>query len=263
MPKWSQAQIKNHAIQELEQAGPTGLRYSELHKKLVLASPETSPNTITGSLHVLSTNPIIVRPSRGLWVLKKHWEAETDERELRPKVDAESEPAIAELQVEKVDEAAYYQPLKEWLIDQEEVIEAMVIGGSAFKNKWATPDVIGTYKPKKSDPVSFPIELISAEVKIDGSQSITAFGQACAYRLFSHKTFIVMPKTISKNDLDRLDALCSLYGMGLVLFELNHDAPNFQMKLRPQRLEPDIYYVNDFARRLLEISQADFDRLFG
>jgi hypothetical protein len=72
-----------------------------------------------------------------------------------------------------------------------------------------------------------------------------------------------MPKTISKNDLDRLDALCSLYGMGLVLFELNHDAPNFQMKLRPQRLEPDIYYVNDFARRLLEISQADFERLFG
>lgn len=138
-----------------------------------------------------------------------------------------------------------------------------MVGGSTFKNKWATPDVIGTYKPRKSDPVAFPIELVSAEIKIDGSQSITAFGQACAYRLFSHKTFIVMPNTISANDLDRLDALCSLYGMGLVIFELSPESPNFQMKLKPQRFEPDIFYVNDFARRLLETNRHDFDRLFG
>lgn len=139
----------------------------------------------------------------------------------------------------------------------------MVVGGNTFKNKWATPDVIGTYKPRKSDPIQFPIELVSAEIKTDGTQSITAFGQACAYRLFSHKTYIVMPTTIGENDLDRLDALCTLYGMGLILFEPRPEVPNFQMKLKAQRLEPDMFYVNDFTRRLLESNRKEFDRLFG
>jgi hypothetical protein len=88
----------------------------------------------------------------------------------------------------------------------------------------------------------------------------------CSVRLpglFSHKTYIVMPNTIGETDLDRLDALCSLYGIGLVLFEPKPEAPNFQMKLKAQRLEPDMFYVNDFARRLLEADRDEFDRLFG
>jgi hypothetical protein len=72
-----------------------------------------------------------------------------------------------------------------------------------------------------------------------------------------------MPSTIGENDLDRLDALCTLYGMGLILFELDPEAPNFQMKLKAQRVEPDMFYVNDFTRRLLEINRSEFDRLFG
>jgi hypothetical protein len=71
-----------------------------------------------------------------------------------------------------------------------------------------------------------------------------------------------MPESINKTDLDRLEALCSLYGMGLVLFELNPEAPNFRMALKAQRLEPDMFYLNDFARRLLDQKQEDFDRLF-
>jgi hypothetical protein len=66
-----------------------------------------------------------------------------------------------------------------------------------------------------------------------------------------------------KNDLERLESLCSLYGMGMVVFELDPETPNFQMRMQPQRFEPDMFYVNDFARRLLEMNQKEFNRLFG
>jgi hypothetical protein len=89
---------------------------------------------------------------------------------------------------------------------------------------------------------------------------MTAFGQACAYRLFSPKTFIVMPRDIV--EIDRLDALCSPCGIGLVLFERKPEAPNFQMKLKAQRFEPDMFYLNEFARRILEINRDQFNRLF-
>lgn len=72
-----------------------------------------------------------------------------------------------------------------------------------------------------------------------------------------------MPATISENDQDRLDALCSLYGMGFILFDLKPEFPNFRMIINAQRLEPDMFYVNEFARRLLEANRKEFDRLFG
>src|SRR6185503_5563154 len=196
------------------------------------------------------------RPSRGLWMLKKFSEKELVADTAEPKT-------FSETQISKITEEQFYEPFAQWLVGEDEINVAMFVGGNGFKSKWATPDVIGTYKTKKSDPLQFPIELISAEIKIDDAQSITAFGQACAYRLFSHKTFIVMPNTISKNDLNRLDALCVLYGMGLVLFALHPDDPKFQMILRAQRLEPDSFFLNDFARRLRETNESEFNRLFG
>ena len=234
----------------------------ELAKKIHAAAPDTPFNTIVGSLHVLSLSPDIVRPSRGLWVLNKYAKNEsTDFVSTEPSKETAS--TIAEARARRVEEQAYYEPFAQWLVGENQVIEAMVMGGSTFRDKWATPDVIGTYKARTSDLVKFPLEIVSAEIKTDGTQSITAFGQACAYRLFSHKTYVVMPTTIGTNDFDRLDALCTLYGIGLILFDPRPDAPNFQMKLKAQRLEPDVFYVNDFARRLLDANQPEFNRLFG
>ncbi|HEX2632527.1 MAG TPA: hypothetical protein VHM22_06950, partial [Bradyrhizobium sp.] len=262
MAKWTRKDIQNRAQVELEQSGEAGIRYMELAKRIHALSPDTPFNSVVGALHDLSLkNPEIVRPIRGLWVLKQFWA-----KEAKESIADSSKAPLSNQSVVKSKSASeddFYELFADWLVGQDQVIESMVVGGSTFKNKWATPDVIGTYKPRKSDPVTFPIELVSAEIKIDPSQSIVAFGQACAYRLFSHKTFIVMPSTINESDLDRLEALCSLYGMGLVIFEINPDAPNFSIKLKPQRLEPDMFYVNDFARRLLEANRHEFDRLFG
>ena len=70
------------------------------------------------------------------------------------------------------------------------------------------------------------------------------------------------PHPIALDDHDRLEALCTIYGVGLVLFDLNVDDPKFQIVTKPQRFQPDMFYANEFARRLAELSPAEFNRLF-
>jgi hypothetical protein len=122
--------------------------------------------------------------------------------------------------------------------------------------------MIGVYKPLPSDRIKFPHEIISAEIKIEPQAPVVAFGQAVAYRLFSTKTYIVMPETIAKEDLDRLEALCILFGVGLVLFTLNPQQPDFKIRMRAQRFSPDMYFVNEFADSLHRHDKNLFNRLF-
>lgn len=100
--------------------------------------------------------------------------------------------------------------------------------------------MVGVYKPLASNLIKFPLE-ISAEIKIDPQTPVVAFGQAVAYRLFSTKTYIAEPSTISEEDLGRLEALCMLFGIGLVIFDLNPSSPNFKIRMRAQRFSPDMF----------------------
>ena len=94
----------------------------------------------------------------------------------------------------KIKEIDFYEPFAEWLKnDLDEVNTAISLGGAGLKSKWGTPDVVGIYKPLASNLIKFPIEIISAEIKIDPQAPVVAFGQAIAYRLFSTKTYIAMP----------------------------------------------------------------------
>jgi hypothetical protein len=104
---------------------------------------------------------------------------------------------------------------------------------------------------------------VSAEVKIDPQQPIVAFGQAVAYRLFSHKTYIAMPTTLSEGDQSRLEALFMLFGLGMVVFDLNVKSPNYSIRVRAQRFTPDMFYVNDFADRLRSHDADVFEKLFS
>jgi hypothetical protein len=132
-----------------------------------------------------------------------------------------------------------------------------------LRSKWGTPDVVGIYKPLASDLVKFPIEIVSAEIKIDPQAPVVAFGQSAAYRLFSTKTYIAMPKTLAEQDQDRLESLCILFGGGLVLFDLDKDAPEFSIRVRAQRFYPDMFYVNEFAERLKLHDSEVFEKLFS
>jgi hypothetical protein len=163
----------------------------------------------------------------------------------------------------KYKEEDFYEPFAEWLkSDLDEVTDSAALGGASMGKKWGTPDVVGVYKPLASNLIKFAIEIVSAEIKIDPGQPVVAFGQAIAYRLFSTKTYIAMPIAMTLEDLSRLEALCMLFGVGLVLFELKPDKPNFQIRVRAQKFTPDMFYVNEFAERLKESDTDKFEELF-
>jgi hypothetical protein len=141
--------------------------------------------------------------------------------------------------------------------DLEECTKCIPLGGCGFKDKWGTPDVIGIRKARESDLIKYPTEIIAAEIKTDSSNLITAFGQACSYRLFSHRSYLVVPKSAPAEDLARLESLSIACGLGLILFDSqNASNPSFVIRVRAMRTEPDMFYVN---RNLKLIEQRIFD----
>ena len=164
----------------------------------------------------------------------------------------------------KIREADFYEPFAEWLKnDLGEVTKVASLGGATLRNKWGTPDVVGVYKSLAKNLIEFPLEIVSAEIKIDPLQPVVAFGQAIAYRLFSTKTYIAMPATLTEEDQGRLEALCMLFGVGLALFDLNPENPDFAIRVCAQRFSPDMFYVNEFAERLNTGEPDMFQELFG
>lgn len=103
-------------------------------------------------------------------------------------------------------------------------------------------------EPKKSDIIKPPTEIIAAEIKTDTQALITAFGQACAYRLFCHRSYIVVPDDSSDDDISRLDTLARIFGIGLVLFDRNRKEAQFEIRARAARHEPDMFYVNKYLK---------------
>lgn len=257
MAKLTVQQIKALARSVIAQH-PGGIRYAALVDKISEQSPETPKNTIHGSvwnLDALFPNEI-AKPSRGLFTpVSSGGNTEA--------VLVESTEEIAETGI-KVRESDFYEPFAEWLKnDLDEVTEVAALGGAGLKSKWGTPDVVGIYKPLASNLIKFPIEIVSAEIKIDPLAPVVAFGQAVAYRLFSTKTYIGMPTTLTEEDQSRLESLCMLFGVGLVLFTLNKEAPQFSIRVRAQRFSPDMFYVNEFADRLKHHDADIFEDLFG
>jgi hypothetical protein len=257
MSKLNVQQIR-HLARSIISASPGGIRYSVLVEKICQESPETPKNTVHGSvwnLDSLFPNEI-TKPSRGLFTpAAKPGGNET--------VEVGSTEQIAVTGI-KVKESDFYEPFAQWLKnDLDEVTEVASLGGAGLKSKWGTPDVVGIYKPLASNLIKFGIEIISAEIKIDPQAPVVAFGQAVAYRLFSTKTYIAMPTTLTEEDQSRLESLCMLFGVGLVLFDLNKDTPLFSIRVRAQRFSPDMFYVNEFADRLKHFDADIFEELFG
>lgn len=244
----TQRQIATKAAEFLRLA-PHGLRYSELKDRIHEAWPDASLNTIGATIQNLETLAPreVTKPARGLYLHASFRESATEPPTVR-----EIPPA------EKVREAQFYEPFADWLVKElEECTKAIAVGGSIFRDKWGTPDVVGVREPKKSDIVKFPTEIVSAEVKTDPVGLITAFGQACAYRLFSHKSYIVIPADSPEDDIARLDTLGRIFGIGLILFNAKDpQQPAFDIRVRAAKHEPDMFYVNR-CMRLIE------DQLFG
>jgi hypothetical protein len=225
---------------EIIKSNPDGIRYSNLVRKIQEEYPDIPINTIHGTVWNLDTRVPneIYKPARGLFRHLSFSEKEISEEEQRP--------------FEEIEESNFYGPFAEWLVDElEECTKAIPLGGNKFKDKWGTPDVIGKREPHRSDVIKTPTEIVSAEIKADTRDLITAFGQACSYKLFSHKVYLVIPKSSSESDISRLDALCIIFGIGLVLFDnTNPHDPKFEIRVRPIKHEPDMFYVNYYMKMI-------------
>lgn len=236
--------IVNKSI-ELLQARPQGLRFSELARLLRDELPDIKPNNIPATLVNLENHARgeIIKPAKGVFT-HVSYQQETPIPDVTP----------GRPQVTSCREEEFYEPFALWLVEElEESSKAIKLGGSRFRDKWGTPDVIGVLKPKPSDIFPFPIEIVSAEIKIDTTGLITAFGQACAYKLFSHKSYIVIPQTAPVDDISRLDSLCLIFGLGLILFNpQNPSEPNFTIKTRAATHQPDMFYVNKHIRTIAD-----------
>jgi len=239
-PKTVTKRIKAKAL-ELLNEHTNGLRYSELRDKIQQSDTAFNGNTINGCIWNLDQAfpDDVYKPSKGLFRSVAFREIST----------ADSEQSLTNVAEKKLREEDFYEPFSDWLQnDIEDVTSAIPLGGNTFKDKWGTPDVIGKRESRRSDVIQSPTEIVSAEIKIDGYQLITAFGQTCAYKLFSHKVYLVVPVQSSKDELSRLDSLCQIFGIGLVTFNALEPAlPDFRILVRPSRHEPDLFYTNKYV----------------
>jgi hypothetical protein len=210
------------------------------------ALPDANTNTINGTIWNLDARlpTEIYKPARGIF---KH-------TRFRLPDEVTPSPAINQPEEEQIAEERFYLPFADWIVNElEECTRAVPLGGNKFRDKWGTPDVIGIRKPRESDILKPPIEIVSAEVKLDTTGLITAFGQACAYKLFSHRSYIVVPSLSTEADIARLDALGRIFGIGVILFDSSKPtAPDFEIRVRASRHEPDMFYVNKFLKLIEE-----------
>jgi hypothetical protein len=232
--------IKSAALRLLDE-NPEGLRYTGLHAKVMGIDSSFNPNTVNGCIWNLDAvyPDKVYKPSKGLFRLIKYKPAESEVTEGPPSL---------QVPVSKAKEEDFYLPFANWLKNEiEDVTDAISIGGNVFKDKWGTPDVVGKRESRRSDIIKGITEIVSAEIKIDATQLVTAFGQACAYKLFSHKAYLVVSRQSQSEEISRLDSLCQIFGIGLVTFDADSPAtPDFRILVRPVRHEPDLFYTNKY-----------------
>lgn len=232
--------IRQRAL-ELLKENPKGIRYSEL-RRFIEGDNTFNSNTVNGAIWDLDAQlpDKVYKPSRGLFRLTKYRDTESDQ--LKPELVPQAP--------QRIKEEDFYQPFCDWLEkDIEECTKAIPLGRNYFHDKWGTPDVIGKSETRRSDLIQTPVEIVAAEIKLDTSQLVTAFGQACAYCLFAHKSYLVVPSSSPSEEIDKVDALCQVYGIGLVLYDSsNSKAPDFEIRVRPQKHSPDSYYINKYMK---------------
>jgi len=153
---------------EILKSNPDGVRYSDLIRKIRREFSDFPRGTIHGNIWNLETRVPnkVYKPARGIFRHISFKEKEIVKEEEKPS-----------LKIEKINEEIFYKPFADWLVNEvEECTKAIALGGNRFRDKWGTPDVIGKREPRRSDIVKTPTEIVSAEIKIDTKDLITAFG---------------------------------------------------------------------------------------
>ncbi len=216
------------------------MRSTQLFKTVQERLPYIRGGQFVGVLRGLRLrkNTNIERISRGLY------------RHIRFRDEGKSTQPDATITTDSIHEEQFYKPFADYLVDElEESTKAVALGGNIFSDRWGTPDVIGKNESQIGDIIKHGTEIISAEIKTDATATslITAFGQACAYKIFSHKAYLVIPKMASDEAKSRIESLCLIFGIGLIFFDRHNPTnPNFEIRVRAVKHEPDWFYVNKY-----------------
>lgn len=242
MPTYKE-RIEAKAI-EILRNNPDGVRYSNLINEIKASLPDANVNHIRGTIWNLDiTKPKdVYKAGRGLF---RH--VSFRESQITPQEEVLLHPSLKR-------ESDFYGPFADFLMnDLGECTKAIPLGGRVFEDKWGTPDVIGIERSTLGEIIQRQVVIVSAEIKTDTQGLITAFGQACAYGAFSHKTYIAVPESSDAEDKEKLESLCLIFGIGLILFDsANPQDPRFNIRVRPAKHEPDMFYVNKYMKLVPE-----------
>ena len=226
-------QIEESILVELKKGA---LQRSSIIERAMAAMPGVNRHTIEGNISRMNAENIITQLERGIWALPGF--VEPNEKDtLKTKV------------AKRPGEYAFYKSFAEWLLAYGNCTDAIPLGGSALGDKWMTPDVVGIDEvPNNSMYRGSEITaFVSAEIKVSTTDNeiIRGFGQACSYLYFSHKSILVIPKDASDKVKVRMESLCRLIGLGLVLFDASNAVdPDFRISLQPIHREPDVVALN-------------------
>lgn len=231
------------ALSEMQGAA----RNSEVIKRVLEKHPTTNRSSVASKISALKkSKPEDFGSAGNGWI------------SLAGSEGAAAQPEDTTLDVNDPQESALYEPVRRFLIEDELVTAAEITGSSRMNRKWGNPDLFGIVKPAASDPYKFPLEFIALEVKRDTTNLVTAFGQAASYRLFSHQSYVVVPCDEKSAEYRRIDALCELFGIGLIDFSFSNNEASFRVQVRPVTHAPDHAYVNDF---LTKLDRATYNKL--
>ncbi len=226
-----------------------GIRFNTLIKKVISETGENE-NTCNGSLYNLPNEmpEKIARPYRGLFILKENenFLKNVIEQNFERKPDTKSV------------ESNIYQPARDYLLGREECTHAVVIGGNIFGKKWGTPDILGAIRASSDAVYQPPLEIIAVEIKDAGYSPVEALGQAMAYKLFAHRTWLILP---DDNELDRIEGIAISANIGLVSFSKDGNSFSFVTLNRPSVGHPDFTEVNKILDELKEKDRKKYNEL--
>jgi len=84
-------------------------------------------------------------------------------------------------------------------------------------------------------------------------KELEEFWASLCLQAVSHKSYIVVPESAQEQDVSRLDSLCMIFGIGLIVFDSkNPRDPRFKILTRAARHEPDMFYVNKHVREVAD-----------
>ncbi len=243
-------EIRKKAIEILSRPeNKNGIRFMTLIKKVVSETGENE-NTCNGSLWNLPKElpEKVSKPYRGLFILKEN------EKFLKDVVEKDFEQKPSS----KIKEDDIYQPARDYLLSRAECTHAVVIGGNIFGKKWGPPDILGAIRADSDAVYRPPLEIIAVEIKDEGYSPVEALGQAMAYKLFAHRTWLVLP---DGSDLDRIEGIAISANIGLISFSKEKDGFEFVTLNRPAAGHPDFTEVNNILEELKEKDKKKYNEL--